>query len=131
MKRLVLFAAVVGLAGCVSTQLTMLDLTAPKRPAVHPDSVRIYRTPDRVKGRYEEIALLHATGETDWTSERTMLESMRRKAGRAGANGVILDSIKEPGTAERIAGAILKTGTVRKGRAVAIFVFPDSAARTP
>lgn len=128
MLMLVVFATTVA---CVSTQATILNPSPVKRPPVAADQVRVYRTPEQVAGRYEEVALLHAQGETDWTNERGMIESMRKKAGKVGANGLILDSIREPRAVERIAGAVLKTGSTRRGRAVAIFVFPDSAPQKP
>jgi hypothetical protein len=131
MKRLAMLAALATMVACVSTQATLLNPSPVKRAPVPADQVRIYRTPDQVVGRYEEIALLHAQGETEWTNEKTMLESMRRKAGKVGANGLILDSIREAGAVEQIAGAVLKTGSTRRGRAVAIFVFPDSTAGNP
>ena len=131
MRKVILLASVTLGLGCVATQATLLNPSPVKRAAVPADQVRIYRTPAQVVGRYEEVALLHAQGETEWTNEKTMIASMRRKAGQVGANGLILDSIREPGAVERIAGAVLKTGSTRRGQAVAIFVFPDSTARSP
>lgn len=131
MNRVALLFLLPAVASCLHTNATLLDPSQPRRTAVPPSMVRIYLTPDDVKARYEEIALLHSTGDADWTSERDMLEQMRERAGRLGANGVILNTIREPSGAERVAGAIVGTPTHRKGRAVAIFVFPDSAAFHP
>jgi hypothetical protein len=52
---------------------------------------------------------------------------MREKAGKLGANAIILDTIVEPGALAKVAGAVLQTGTSRTGRAIAIFLFPDSS----
>ncbi|NUQ11781.1 MAG: hypothetical protein HUU26_05540 [Gemmatimonadaceae bacterium] len=131
MRRLAIALLLPALASCLHTNATLLDPSRPRRPAVPPGLVRIYLTPDDVKARYEEIALLHSRGDADWTDERAMLESMRGEAGRLGANGVILNTIREPSGAERVAGAVLGTPTQRKGRAVAIFVFPDTARWQP
>jgi hypothetical protein len=98
---------------------------------VPPEQVRIYRIANQVGSRYEEVALLSATGESNWTNERRMLESMRKKAGEIGANGVILDAVTEASAGAKVVGAIFGVGSQRKGRAVAIFVYPDSTPRTP
>ena len=129
MKKLVLAAVVLLLSGCVSTNATMLNLAPTSRPPVLPAQVRIYRTPAQVPGTYDELALLNSTGESNWTNEQKMLESMRTKAGKLGANGVILDAINEAGAGAKVAAAIFGTGSQRKGRAIAIFVHPDSARR--
>ena len=116
--------------GCVSTNATLLNPTPTPRPKVSPALVRIYRSLDQIRERYEEIAILNATGESNWTNEQEMLESMRRKAGEVGANAVVLDAIQEAGAGAKVAAAIFGTGTQRKGRALAIFVFSarDSTA---
>lgn len=116
------------LSGCVSTNATMLNPSPVKRPPVAAASVRIYPTLDQVEGKYEEVALLNATGESNWTNEQAMLESMRKKAGQVGANAIVLDAIAEAGAGAKVAAAVFGTGTQRKGRAIAIFVFPDSTA---
>ena len=120
-------------SACVSTNAVVLAPTpagaAAARPKVLPEQVRIYRTADQVKAKYEEIALLNSTGESSWTNEKGMVESMRRKAGELGANGIILDAINEASSGAKVAGAFLGTGTQRKGKSIAIFVFPDSTNR--
>ena len=126
-KRLLLAAAVALLGGCVQTNATMLNPSPVARPKVAPDKVRIYRTADQVKGKYDEIALLNSTGESNWTNDSEMMESMRKKAGELGANGVILDAINEAGAGAKVAAAVFGTGTQRKGRSIAIYVYPDSS----
>lgn len=129
MKRFLLAAAItVSLAACVQTNATMLGVAPAARPKVAPDSVRIYRTADQVKARYDEIALLNSTGESSWTNEAGMLQSMRKKAGDLGANGIILDAINEASAGAKVAGAFLGTGSQRKGRSIAIWVYPDTTA---
>lgn len=117
------------LAGCVSTNATMLGSATAVRPKLAPTEVRIYRTADQVKSKYEEVALINAAGQAGSTNEAKMLDAMRKKAAEVGANGLILDAISEPSAGAKIAGALFGTGAERKGKAVAIFVFPDSTAR--
>lgn len=53
-----------------------------------------------------------------------MFESMKKKAGEMGANGVILDALTEPGSGAKVAAAIFGVSAQRKGKALAIWVFP-------
>lgn len=119
------------LGACVQTNATLLNPSPVSRPKVLPEQVRIYRTAEQVQGRYEEIALLNSTGESNWTNERAMFESMRKKAGDLGANGIILEAVNEAGAGAKVAAAIFGTGTQRKGRSIAIFVFADTTQKVP
>jgi len=110
------------LTGCMSTKAVRLGGSF--RVPVPVEMVVIYRTADQVKGEYEEIALLAFTGETTFTSEAGMWKSLQKKAGKMGANGVILDAVSEPSAGSKILGAFLGIGSNRKAKAVAIFVFP-------
>ena len=108
---------------CVRTNTAMLG-NAPTRMAVAPEQVAVYRTAAQVPGKYEEVALLNSTGASGWTSEAGMLKSMRTKAGALGANGVILDAISEPSAGAKVAAAVVGIGAERKGKAIAIYIFP-------
>jgi hypothetical protein len=133
MKRRAKLIAAVSVAAlvvaCVQTNAVRLG-NAPVREPVPEDQVVVYRTADQVPRRYEEIALLNAKGEASWTNEEKMFNSMRKKAGEMGANAIILDAISEPGAGAKVAGAILGTGAERKGKAIAIYVFPADSAGT-
>jgi hypothetical protein len=118
-----LIIAIAFLASCVSVNSTRLG-NAAYRPPVPADQVLIYRTADQVPGKYEEIALLNAKGDSSWSSEAGMFKQMKKKAGKMGANAIILDAISEPSAGAKIAGAIFGVGAERKGKAIAIFVFP-------
>lgn len=113
------------LAACVTTRAVRIG-TSISRPSVPWGDVVVYRSADQVPGKYEEIALLSATGETGWTSEETMWNSMRKKAGELGANAIILDAMSEPSAGAKVAAAfLLGSGAERKGKAIAIYVFPE------
>jgi hypothetical protein len=118
------------LAGCVAVNSTQLgELTA--RSPVDPATVIIYRTANQVPRTYDEIALLNATGSTDFTNESGMLEAMRKRAAKLGANGVILDAISEPSAGAKVAAAIFGVGAERKGKALAIFVHSADSTSAP
>jgi hypothetical protein len=102
----------------------MLGMPGEHRPEVEPENVALYRVASQVPGPYEEVALLNSKGDSDMTDESGMFESMREKAGEIGANGVILDALSEPGSGAKVAGAIFGVSVARKGKALAIWVYP-------
>ncbi len=118
-------AAVVLTAACVTTNAAVMNKQL-VRPAISADSVILYRTPQEVKRPYDEVAILNSKGDADLTDESSMYSSMRKKAAQLGANGVILENTKDPGTGAKVAKALLGTSANRKGEAIAIYVHPDT-----
>lgn len=55
-----------------------------------------------------------------------MIQSMRDKAAEVGANGIILSGIDEPSALTKVIGQVAKTGSQRKGKAMAIYIPSDS-----
>src|SRR5690348_6107768 len=86
---------------CVSTGTTVLNPTA-HRPAVTPDKVVIYTSPDKVPGKYEEIAILSSQGAYTVAHDEVFYESFRKEAAKVGANGVILSPIEDPTTGQMV-----------------------------
>ena len=123
-SKIATLLAVVALSGCVVTNATMLGTASAQRAPVLPENVALYRTADQVPGEYEEVALLNSAGSSTGTNEAKMFESMKEKAGEIGANGVIIDSLSEPGAGAKVAAAIFGVSAERKGKAVAIYVYP-------
>lgn len=113
------------LVACVHTNAAVLDPSV-KYQRICPGAVVIYTAPEKVGKPYREVALLNSKGETSWTSEEGMLNSQRKKAAELGANGLILSGIDEPKPGTKIIGAVLGTGSERKGKALAIYVPEDS-----
>jgi len=112
---------------CITTEAVKIG-TAPERPPVPPEKVVVYRTADQVPGKYEEIALIISSGEVGWSSLNQMIESMKKKAGKLGANAIILDAMSEPSAEAKIVSIYLSDGWsagYRHGKAVAIYVFPE------
>jgi hypothetical protein len=128
-RLLITSCAAALVVACVSTNAMRLG-SGPIRPPVPEHQVAIYRTADQVPGRYEEVALLNSTGHHSMTNEEAMFKSMRKKAAELGANAVILDALTEPSTGSKVASAIFGVGGERKGKAVAIYVFPAGADTT-
>ena len=125
MRILTLVVLAAALGGCVSTNATPIGLAEP-RSAVTPASVAFYRTAEQVGRPYSEVALLNSSGDSLWTTEKKMFESMRREAAKLGADGVILERVKEPRMGFKFAAAVLHVSAPRKGRAIAIRTTPEN-----
>ena len=115
------------IVGCTRTNAAVLDQSIHLARTCE-EGIVMYTTPEKAPAGYKEVALLNATGSTSFASEAGMMKSMRKKAAEVGATGIILGGISEPGAGAKIAGAVLGTGTERKGKAVAIYT-PDDTAR--
>lgn len=113
-------------SGCTYTNAALIDNSV-RLARTCPDAVMLYTSPSRVPGPYTEVALLNSTASADATTESGMMKSMRQKAAEVGATGIILGNIDEPSAGAKVAGAVLGTGTIRKGKSVAIFVPVDTA----
>ena len=123
--RLVLAASLaLALSACVTTNASRLGTATANRPLVLPANVALYRMASQVPGRYEEVALLNSAGDSGFTDEARMFESMKKKAGEMGANAVVLDAVSEPGHGAKVAAAIFGVSAQRKGKALAIWIFP-------
>jgi hypothetical protein len=115
------------ISGCTRTNAALMDNSV-RLARTCPDGVKIYSSADKVGSEYQEIALLNSTGSSGFTSEAGMMKSMRKKAADVGANGIIMDAIKEPSAGAKVAAAVFGVAgsAERKGKSVAIFVPADA-----
>jgi hypothetical protein len=123
-------ACSLSLVGCLSVTSTQLGRprTLADHPVIAAEQVSVYRDPEQVPGDYEEVALLHATGSLQWSSESEMMRKLREEAGRLGANAIILESARDLTVREKIAIQKSNVDIGREGRAVAIYVLPSEEA---
>ncbi len=126
MRRLVVPAALLTIVACVHTNAAVLDVTQ-QFPPICADGVKVFTDTGRIGEPYVQVAILNSKGQTGSTSEAGMIHSQRQKAAEVGANGIVLGGIKEPNAGTKIIGAVLGTGSERKGEAMAIFIAGDSA----
>lgn len=108
-----------GLAGCVSVQTQLLG-PANRFAPVPEDSVRVFLSEQELRDRgyeWEAIALLFGSGSSMYTTDRGMVQTIRREAGKVGANGIILADTREPSSAERW---LMGAGAQRKSTMTAI-----------
>ena len=127
LKLIGIAALTLAAAGCVNVEATRLSANE-VLPARLASEVTIYTSRESLKQPYREIALLEANGDGETTSERVFYESMRKRAAKLGANGLILEPGLEPGPTVKIAATLLDVQYTRYRHAVAILV-DRSAAR--
>lgn len=126
-RKLLLLAlpAALLLGGCVSVHATRIGTPTQYEP-VPREHVLVYRTEEEVPYEYEAIAILHAEGDVDGTNERQMIDAARKKAGKLGANAIVLGEFREPRMSTRIAAAVFDVPVERKARFLAIRVREDA-----
>jgi len=117
------------LCACVRTNAALIDPSV-QLARTCPTAIKLFTAPAAVGQPYREVALLNSTGEANFSDEGDMIQSMRRKASELGANGIILGGIDEPDALTKVIGEVAKTGTQRKGKALAIYVPSDSTKTT-
>ena len=66
-----------------------------------------------------------SVGDHFWTDESDMLKDAKKKAAKLGANGVLVERMKEPGTSAKVAEAVIGTEANRRAELVAIYILPD------
>lgn len=113
------FFAVI-LSGCIQTQATMLNTES--RSEVIPDQVQVYRTLDNLTCAYEEVAVVFAQGDVAFTNEAQMIRAAKKRAAKVGANGIVLNQIKEPNGFAQLAGSLIGLSPDRRGELLAIYV---------
>nr|AGS49912.1 hypothetical protein [uncultured bacterium esnapd22] len=120
MRRILPLAmvALLPLAGCVSARATMLGQNEQLPPVLETD-VRVFLNEGQIPAECSPYALIHTTGAANMTDETDMIAAARRRAGKIGANGVLLGEVKEPGTGTQVVSAIFGVPANRKGQLVA------------
>jgi glutaredoxin-related protein len=129
MKVFALLSLAIAASACFPSVHTN---TTPIDPSLHlartcPDAVKLYMSPEQVQQSYREVALLNSMGEVKYSDEGEMYASMRDEAAEFGANAIILDRMDEPNAITKVAADVAKTGVLRKGKGMAIYVAADSA----
>lgn len=117
MRRLLI--VLVLLTGCVQVSKTVL-MDRSNSP-VPKESVYVYLANDAIPNSCERVAILHGSGEQDWTDEGDMIDKLRSEAGKLGANALHILTMEDAGTVERIVAALLDTEADRDSEALALW----------
>lgn len=107
------------LAGCISTNAVQLG-TPGQYPAVKPEDVQVFLKEDDVKGDFDKIAIVNAEGDYSYANDERLINAMKKKAAKLGANAIILGEFKDPSTVEKIADAVIGVGGEKQARVLAI-----------
>jgi hypothetical protein len=111
--------AVVALAGCISTNAVRLGEPT-QYPAVKPEEVKVFLQEADVKADFDKIAIINAEGNYTWADDEKMVDAMKKKAAKLGANAIIIGEFKDPSTIEKIADAVVGVGGTKTGKVLAI-----------
>ena len=118
-KSILLALPLLALAACVNVRAARLGPTNAYEPVPF-ESVRVYHEETDVPGQYEKIAILYAEGDADLNNNRQLIDAARKKAGRLGANAIILSDIREPKFSTRVAAVIFEVPIERRAEFLAI-----------
>jgi hypothetical protein len=119
--RIALLLAVLATA-CVTVSKTVLTEEYSEVP-VPPGQVDVLMAlmGDTIPAGCDRVAILHASGDVDVTDEGDFLDKLRNEAGKLGANTVFVQTMEDPGAAERIASGVFGTTSDRDSDALALF----------
>jgi hypothetical protein len=88
--------------------------------------VFVFIAGDTIPAACERVALLHGSGADGFVNESNMIDALRKEAGKLGANAIVLQSVEEAGTGEKLAAGLLGTSADMDGDAVAVWC-PEGA----
>lgn len=111
--------AVVALASCISTNAVQLGEPS-KYAAVRPEDVQVFMSEADVKVDFDKVAIITAEGNYEVATDEKMINAMKKKAAKYGANAIILGEFKDPSTVEKIADAVVGVGGTKTGKVLAI-----------
>ena len=127
LRRLSLVPVLALVGACVSVQSTPIG--APGQHAPVPQSqVLVFRTEAEIAQPFERVALLRLEGDSEFTDWEGMVEAARKRAGKLGANAIVLGEFKKPSTLERVAGAIFNVQTEWETQVLAVRIAASQPA---
>jgi hypothetical protein len=122
-------AALMMMSACVSVSASRLG-AGTVYPEVEKGQVLVYQTEADVPGDYEKVALLYVSGDANSVSQRQMIEAARKKAGRLGANAIVLAEFEDPKFSTRVASVIFDVPIERRTQMLAIRTQPRFSAES-
>lgn len=106
-------------SGCISTNSVQLGTPA-QYAAVKPEEVQVFLKEADVKGDFDKVAIVNAEGNYNYANDERMINAMKKKAAKLGANAIILGEFRDPSTVEKIADAVIGVGGEKTARVLAI-----------
>jgi hypothetical protein len=124
MRTLRLLAPLALISACVNVNAMRLGPVREYAP-VHPDNVFVYQDEMDIDGDFDRVAVIYVDGDANTTSQRQMINAARKKAGRLGANAIVLGRFRDPSTVTQIAAAVLDVSVSRRAEFLAVRVQPE------
>ena len=116
-------ALALGAAACgVRTTTTDVNPRV-SRAATCINAVEVYASRADVPANYYELAWINAEGNSVWTSDNQMRETMRKRAAEVGANGLIANPVQTNKTGVNVLGEAVGANTATaKASGLAIYM---------
>lgn len=118
------------LIGCASASGTYL-ITGTQREALGAESVVIYT---EFPAQYEIIGIVTASSDAGWTEQDSLnyaVAELKRQAAKIGANGVVIENVKETSSGGMLVSGIYVPISAQTVSGKAIYVEPDKNAENP
>ena len=80
----------------------------------------MFLTEADVKGEFDKVAIINAEGNYSFATDEKMVNAMKKKAAKLGANAIVIGEFKDPSTVEKIADAVVGVGGTKTGKVLAI-----------
>jgi hypothetical protein len=92
-------------------------------------AIAVYNSRADVPYDYYELAWIQASGNSVWTTDNQLQESIRKGAAQAGANAIIVNPVTQSKSGVKVLGEAIGTSSAtQKATALAIYM-PGDAAR--
>jgi hypothetical protein len=126
MRRPVFVALIALLAAtaCVSVSKSVLTSSFQANPVATEDVYVFFET-DKGYEDCSRVAILHGSGTSDWTNQGQIIDKLREETGKLGGNALLLQSMEEAGTGEKIVSGLFGTRSDTDSDALALRC-PDS-----
>ena len=124
-RKIALAILVLSLAACVHVTKSVLTREFEADP-VPMENVAVWLASmnDSIPSDCTRVAILHASGDQDFTDESDMLDELRQEAGKLGANAIFVQNMEDASTGERVVAEIFDTEADRDADAVALHCPP-------
>jgi hypothetical protein len=129
-KGLVLAGALAVGAACTGVKRTSTDINpSMNRAPTCTAAIAVYNSRADVPYDYYELAWIEASGNSVWTTDNQLQESIRKGAAQAGANAIIVNPVTQAKSGVKVLGEAIGTkSATQKATALAIYM-PGDAAR--
>jgi hypothetical protein len=121
----VVVAAIITATACVTVNKSVLDSSYQSAPLAKED-VYVFFESDTGYEDCSRLAILHGSGASGWTDQGDIIDKLRAETGKLGGNALLLQSMEEAGTGEKIVSGLFGTGSDTDSDAIALRC-PDSA----